>query len=93
MCVMATVGVRELRQNLSKYLRRVARGEAFRVTDRGRPVATLGPLPEESTPLDRLVASGKLIRCSLDLVSLGQPQDFPAQIPISKALDQERSET
>ena len=29
------------------------------MTDRGRPVATLGPLPEESTPLDRLVASGK----------------------------------
>jgi prevent-host-death family protein len=30
------VGVRELRQNLSKWLRRVANGESFEVTDRGR---------------------------------------------------------
>ncbi len=89
---MATVGVRELRQNLSKYLRRVAQGEAFRVTDRGRGVATLGPLPEDSTPLERLAASGKLTLCRLDLESLGQPQDFPVKIAISKALDQERAE-
>ncbi|HXI18655.1 MAG TPA: type II toxin-antitoxin system prevent-host-death family antitoxin [Chloroflexota bacterium] len=39
------VGVRELRQNLSVYLRRVEAGETLRVTDRGRPVALLGPLP------------------------------------------------
>ena len=38
------VGVRELRQNLSVYLRRVARGERFVVTDRREPVAELGPL-------------------------------------------------
>ena len=35
------VGVRELRQNLSVYLRRVEQGEAFEVTDHGRPVARL----------------------------------------------------
>ena len=39
------VGVRELRQNLSVYLRRVEAGESLPVTDRGRPVALLGPLP------------------------------------------------
>jgi prevent-host-death family protein len=38
------VGVRELRQNLSVYLRRVARGERFVVTDRREPVAELVPL-------------------------------------------------
>jgi prevent-host-death family protein len=42
---MATnVGVRELRQNLSVYLRRVAQGERFVVTDRREPVAELVPL-------------------------------------------------
>jgi len=41
-----TVGVRELRQNLSKYLRRVKDGEALDVSERGRVVARLVPLAE-----------------------------------------------
>ena len=38
------VGVRELKQRLSEYLDRAARGERIIVTDRGRPKAMLGPL-------------------------------------------------
>lgn len=38
-----TVGVRELRQNLSKYLERVKAGENLVVTERGREVARLIP--------------------------------------------------
>jgi prevent-host-death family protein len=38
-----TVGVRELRQNLSKYLERVKDGETLTVTERGREVARLVP--------------------------------------------------
>jgi prevent-host-death family protein len=34
------VGVRELRQNLSKYLRRVERGERLEVTEHGPPQAS-----------------------------------------------------
>lgn len=37
------VGVRELRQNLSRYLDRVKAGEALIVTERGREVARLVP--------------------------------------------------
>jgi len=37
------VSIRELRNHLSAYLRRVARGEALTVTDRKRPVALLIP--------------------------------------------------
>lgn len=40
---MATTGIRDLKNNLSKYLRRVARGERIVVTAHGRPVAELGP--------------------------------------------------
>lgn len=40
---MATVGVRELRQNLSRYLDRVKAGEALDVTERGALVARLSP--------------------------------------------------
>src|SRR2546427_582266 len=54
---MTTVGVRELRQRASELLRRVEAGEVFEVTDRGRPVAVLGPLPPGAA-LDRLRASG-----------------------------------
>jgi len=39
-----TVGVRELRQNLSKYLERVKAGETLTVTERGREVARVVPL-------------------------------------------------
>jgi prevent-host-death family protein len=41
---MADVGVRELRQNLSKYLDRVKAGETLVVTEHGRQVARLVPL-------------------------------------------------
>jgi prevent-host-death family protein len=38
-----TVGVRELKARLSKYLREVSAGRAFTITDRGRPVGRLVP--------------------------------------------------
>ena len=41
---MDDVGVRELRQNLSVYLRRIQQGETLRVTDHGHPVALLTPI-------------------------------------------------
>jgi prevent-host-death family protein len=54
------VGVGELRQNLSRYLRRAERGERLIVTDRNRPVAELGPPPPTSAGLDRLIAEGRV---------------------------------
>jgi prevent-host-death family protein len=59
---MATVGVAQLRQNLSEYLRRVERGERLVVTDRNRPVAELGPPPAKGDALDRLIAEGRVSR-------------------------------
>ncbi|MHB1800116.1 MAG: type II toxin-antitoxin system Phd/YefM family antitoxin [Actinomycetes bacterium] len=56
---MTTVGVRELRQQASQLLRAVERGETIEITDRGRPVALLTPLPAAG-PLRRLRASGEL---------------------------------
>ena len=58
---MDSVGVGQLRQNLSRYLRRVEAGERLVVTDRNRPVAELGP--PASAPgarLDRLLAEGRV---------------------------------
>lgn len=64
------VGVRELRQNLSVYLERVMVGERLEVTDRGRPVAMLVPLPAAATLADRLVAEGRAIPASRRLDDL-----------------------
>jgi prevent-host-death family protein len=64
------VGVRELRQNLSKYLRRVASGERLEVTERGKPVAVLASLSESSSALHRLVASGRARPPQGDLLDL-----------------------
>jgi len=49
MYMSETVGIAELRQNLSFYLRKVDAGERLVVTDRNRPVAELGPAPLEPT--------------------------------------------
>lgn len=43
---MSTVGVRELRQNLSRYLQRVKDGASLEVTEHGRVVARLSPAGE-----------------------------------------------
>lgn len=55
------VGVRELRNNLSRYLERVRDGEEVVVTDRGRAIARMLPVGAERV-LDRLVAEGVVKR-------------------------------
>ena len=51
------VGVRELRDNLSKWIARAKRGQDILITERGKPVARLTHV-EESPALDRLIAKG-----------------------------------
>ena len=65
---MPQVGVRELRQNLSVYLDRVKEGERLEVTEHGRPVALLVPLPEANeNSLARMIADGRVIAAQGDL--------------------------
>ena len=88
---MNTVGVAELRQNLSRYLRRVARGERLIVTDRNRPVAELGPPPTTGGELDRLIAEGRVSR----LLRRGLPEPLQLEgdpYALSRALDEIRGE-
>lgn len=46
------VGSRELKTRLGSYLRFVRRGATFIVTDRGRPVAELRPIPMDENTLN-----------------------------------------
>lgn len=87
---MASVGVRELRQRASELLRRVAEGETIEVTDRGRPVAVLAPIPEAG-PLERLRALGEISPALGDLGDLPAPLPLaPGQEPASGVLERLR---
>ena len=56
---MESIGVRELRQNASHYLSRVAAGELIEVTERGRPVARLVPITDD--PWQDLINAGEVV--------------------------------
>ncbi|MDE3138998.1 MAG: type II toxin-antitoxin system prevent-host-death family antitoxin [Acidobacteriota bacterium] len=72
---MERIGVRELRQNASRYLARVAQGETIQVTDHGRPVALLVPNPSDRW--DEMVANGEVER-AVDRTPFSDdpPRDF-----------------
>lgn len=72
---MTRVGVRELRQRASELLRLVERGETVEITDRGRPVALLGPIPEGSI-LDQLRAAGDVESATGDINDLPPPRQL-----------------
>jgi prevent-host-death family protein len=73
---MTRVGVRELRQRASELLRLVAQGETVEVTDRGRPVALLTPIPDGSV-VDRMRAAGELEAATGDIDDLPPPLVLP----------------
>lgn len=60
---MREVGVRQLKQTLSQTLRAVARGEAVRVTSRGRPLADIVPAgaPASDARLRQLIRDGHVV--------------------------------
>jgi prevent-host-death family protein len=70
---MEHVSVRDLRQHLSRYLRRVEEGEHLVVTERRRPVAMLGPLPEQIDVLDLMIATGEATTPIGDLLDAPPP--------------------
>ena len=69
---MTSVGVRELRQRASALLRLVEQGETIEITDRGRPVARLTPVPE-GTPLEQMYSAGEVDPASGALDDLPEP--------------------
>jgi prevent-host-death family protein len=75
---MVSVGVRELRQRASSLLRLVETGETVEITDRGRPVALLTPIPEGS-PLERMRAAGDIEPATADLDDLPEPLVLPPE--------------
>lgn len=68
-------GIRELRQNLSRYVERVKAGETVEVTERGRLVAVLSPAADAEGELRELERRGVVVRPpALDLGSIAPPR-------------------
>ena len=82
---MASAGVRELRQRASELLRRVEGGETIEITDRGRPVALLAPLPAGSR-IGRLRAAGDLEPATAELDDLPEPLEPEPGIELPSAV-------
>jgi antitoxin (DNA-binding transcriptional repressor) of toxin-antitoxin stability system len=90
----ARVGVRELRQNLSVYLRRVENGETLDVTEHGHLVARMTPALEPEMPtLDRMIAEGRATAALRSNDELPDPMRLPAgSSSLSETLMQMRDE-
>lgn len=88
---MKTIGVRELKENLSQYLSSVKSGERIIVTDRKKEVAVISPYKIESVEEKALL----LIRSGKALWAGGKPKGMKpkvhaGQAPVSEAIIEER---
>jgi len=77
---MSTVGIRALKQNASQVVARAAAGEVVTITDRGRPVAQLVPVP--GGRVAAFVASGRARPAKGSLAALGAPSGARAEQPV-----------
>jgi prevent-host-death family protein len=68
---MKQVGIRALKQNASAVVAAAAAGEPVTITDRGRPVAQLVPLPKGH--LEALVNAGRARPATRRFADLGAP--------------------
>lgn len=55
-----TIGVRELRNNLSVYLDRVKHGQSLNVTEWGQPIARVIPFKKDASHWEQMVAEGSV---------------------------------
>ncbi len=81
------VGIRDLRDHLSRWIDRVRRGDELVVTDHGKAVARIVPI-DTPRPLDRLIAAGKVTPASSDR-ALPRRRVVPSE-PVSPLVDDQR---
>jgi antitoxin (DNA-binding transcriptional repressor) of toxin-antitoxin stability system len=86
---MKTVGIRELKNRLSEYLRRVRSGESVLVTDRGEVIAEFSP-PGHALA-DASVPAGLLGLARRGLLTLGSPGDASVYVALPRARRGQRS--
>jgi len=84
---MSQIGIRALKQNASAVVAEAAAGATVTITDRGRPVAQLTPLP--TSRLAGLIAAGLARPARTRLRDLPRPAPGP---PLSATLEGMRAD-
>lgn len=85
------VGVRELKQRLSSYVRRAAAGERIVVTDRGRPTAMLVPLPG-GDQIAHGLEQGWISEAKAPGPPPPAPRRYPATTSVQAMVDEDRND-
>ena len=83
------MGIRELRDNLTEAIRRVAGGDTIEVTRDGVPVAVISPAPADR--IERLVAGGGVSR-PVPLGKAIRPHRVTGPMTATEALEDDRAE-
>ena len=85
---MISVGIREAKINLSKLLKRVMQGKEVVITDRGKPVGKIVPIPQDHLSLaeriERMEEQGLL-----GPVRKGRVNRLPPPLPAPEGVAQE----
>jgi prevent-host-death family protein len=83
------VGIRELKNQLSRYVDQASAGTEIVVTDHGRPVARLAPLDEADTRLQALIESGG-VTLPIDSTRTRPRGRIRTKLPISPLVSEQR---
>jgi len=73
---METIGIRELKENLSRYMKRVKTGERIIVTDRKKEIAVIIPFEKN----DKEEKINQLIQRGMACWSGGKPKGLPTRV-------------
>jgi len=92
---MSTVGVKELKNRLTQYLRRTKQGEEVVVTERGRPIALIQPIRSAENPVSLEARLAKLAARGLVTLPTHKPLRKVRLVkisgrPISKTILEDR---
>ena len=92
---MSTVGVKELKNRLTQYLRRTKQGEEVVVTERGRPIAVIQPIQGARPPESLEARLAVLAVRGVVTLPAGRPQGRMRRVrvkgrPLSRTILEER---
>jgi prevent-host-death family protein len=90
---MVSIGIRELRQHASRYVRMAKAGRRIAVTERGTLAAYLVPAEEPRSLLARLEAAGEYLPPVGSVLDLLPPPPVPeGQRPLSEVVRELREQ-
>ena len=83
-----SVGIRDAKMHLSKYLKMVQQGAEVTITDRGRPVGKIIPIHTKEMPLKERIKRME-DRGQIEPVTAKGQVKIPPQIPVSNGIAQQ----